>query len=178
MTQGDPRKVGNYFLGSQLRHSTRQHLKKLWRGRTKPLMLSEDYIVGLTDGEGSFTAYIRPPDKGYEARNYRIECHYYIKLREDDLPLLKKVKQFFPCGRISFQKDNRLNHRDCYRFEVTNLKGLKEVIIPFFQQHSLQSKRIRDFNLFCNIVEAVSKKEQQSKRGLKKIQQWKSQMHK
>ncbi len=141
-------------------------------------MLSADYIVGLTDGEGSFTVYIRPSDKKHKAKNYRVECHYYIKLREDDLPVLEKVNQFFPCGRISFQKDNRPNHRDNYRFEVSNLKGLREIIIPFFKQHPLQSKRIKDFNLFCKIVEVVSKKEHQTKCGLKKIQQWKSQMHK
>lgn len=141
-------------------------------------MLSADYIVGLTDGEGSFTVYIRPPDKKRGAKNYRVECHYYLKLREDDLPLLKKVNQFFSCGKISFQKDNRPNHRDNYRFEITNLKALKEVIIPFFKQYFLQSKRVKDFKLFCRIVQAVLKKEHQNKRGLKKIQQWKSQMHK
>lgn len=141
-------------------------------------MLSADYIVGLTDGEGSFTIYIRPPNKKQEAKNYRVECHYYIKLREDDLPLLKKVNEFFFCGKISFQKDNRLNHRNCYRFEVTNLKGLKEVVIPFFKQNLLQSKKIKDFNLFCKIVKSVLKKKHQTKDGLKKIRQWKSQMHK
>ncbi|MFA4998535.1 MAG: LAGLIDADG family homing endonuclease [Candidatus Paceibacterota bacterium] len=140
-------------------------------------MLSVDYIVGLTDGEGSFTAYIRPPDEKYKAKNYRIECHYYIKLREDDLPLLKKVKQFFPFGRISFQRDNRPNHKNCYRFEVTNLKQLREMIVPFFKQHPLQSKRIKDFNLFCKIIGAVCKKDHQSRVGLERIRQWKSQMH-
>ena len=141
-------------------------------------MLSTDYIVGLTDGEGSFTVYIRPPKKKGEAKHYRAECHYYLKLREDDLPLLKKVQQFFNCGRISFQKDNRPNHRNNYRFEMSNLKELRKVIIPFFQQHPLQSKRIKDFNLFCKIVKLVLKKEHQTKRGLKRIQQWKLQMHK
>ncbi|MFH1841440.1 MAG: LAGLIDADG family homing endonuclease [Candidatus Nealsonbacteria bacterium] len=141
-------------------------------------MLSADYIIGLTDGEGSFTSYIRPPNKRHKAKSYRIECHYYVKLREDDLLLLKKVNQFFYCGRISFQKDNRPNHKNCYRFEITNLKDLKEIIIPFFKKNRLQSKRIKDFNLFCKIVEAVSDKKHFDKLGFRKIQQWKSQMHK
>ena len=61
---------------------------------------------------------------------------------------------------------------------MSNLKELRKVIIPFFQQHPLQSKRIKDFNLFCKIVKLVLKKEHQTKRGLKRIQQWKLQMHK
>lgn len=104
-------------------------------------MLSNEYIVGLTDGEGSFTAYIRPPKKEHGSKNHRVECHYYIKLREDDLPLLKKVRRFFGVGHISFQRECRLNHHNSYRYETTNLQEICDVIIPFFDVHSLQSKR-------------------------------------
>ena len=71
-------------------------------------MLSRDYIVGLVDGEGSFTVYLRKQGK------YRkVELHFYLKMRKDELPLLKKVKKFFGCGYISLQKDRRKNHSDC-----------------------------------------------------------------
>ena len=45
-------------------------------------MLSKEYIVGLTDGEGSFTVYLRPPSRKYQAKHWRVECHYYLKLRK------------------------------------------------------------------------------------------------
>lgn len=142
-------------------------------------MLSEDYIIGLTDGEGSFSAYIRPPKKEHGSKSYRVECHYYLKLREDELPLLKKVKKFFGCGRISFQKDKRENHRDCYRFEVSNLKDINNVIVPFFGRKLLySSNRRRDFKIFCKIVSLVNEKAHQRENGLKKILKLKSQMHK
>ncbi|MBI2121879.1 MAG: LAGLIDADG family homing endonuclease [Candidatus Sungbacteria bacterium] len=140
-------------------------------------MLSPDYIVGLTDGEGSFTAYIRPPKKEHGSKNYRIECHYYIKLREDDRSLLENVKNFFRTGRVVFQRENRTNHHHMYRFEVTNLHDLQNLIIPFFEKHKLQSKRIKDFELFKKIVKAVLNKEHQTENGLRKIQQWKKKMH-
>ena len=76
-------------FGSQLRHSTQRFNQ---RGRTKPSKLSADYIVGLTDGEGSFTIYLNPPNKRHGSVNYRVQCRYYIKMREDELPLLEKVK--------------------------------------------------------------------------------------
>ena len=141
-------------------------------------MLSANYIVGLTDGEGSFTIYLRPPKKKYGSKNYRVECHYYIKLRDDDKNLLEQVKKFFGVGRISFQRNNRPNHHHAYRFEVTNLKELLKVVIPFFEKHKLVSKRRKDFELFKKIVKSVSKKEHLTKEGLSKIQQWKSEMHK
>lgn len=140
-------------------------------------MISADYVAGLTDGEGSFTVYIRPPLKRHGAKSYRIECHYYVKLRDDDLNLIRKLKKFFRVGRVSLQKDNRPNHHNCYRFEVTNLKGITEVIIPFFDSHRLQGSKIRDYRLFKKIVKAVLEKEHQTAGGLARIKNLKKQMH-
>ena len=55
--------------------------------REKPKGLSADYIVGLTDGEGCFYVETRVPNRTHKAR---VEMHFFIKLREDELPLLKK----------------------------------------------------------------------------------------
>lgn len=140
-------------------------------------MLSKGYMVGLTDGEGSFTAYLRPPRAEHGSKSYRVECHYYIKLREDDLLLIKKIKQFFGVGVISFQKDNRPNHHHCYRYETTSLKDICEVIIPFFDANPLEGNKIQDYRLFKKIVRAVVRKEHRTKKGLARIRGWKSRMH-
>lgn len=143
-------------------------------------MLSADYIVGLTDGEGSFTAFVRPFQKGL-TKYPRIECHYYIKLREDELPLLKEIKEFFGCGSIYLQKERRSNHRNCYRFEISSYQKIAEVIIPFFQKHQLHSVgRKNDFDLFCKIFKIVSNRKGKhiTEKELERIRRLKSQMHK
>src|SRR3989344_5751167 len=164
-------------IGSQLRHSTRPHQKKLWRGRTKPNMISADYIVGLTDGEGSFSVFLNPPNKKHGSRNYRVQCRYYIKMREDELPLLEKVKSFWGCGKIYFQREYRENQRNNYRFEIFNYSLLNQIVVPFFKQHPLQSKRKKDFLLFCRILDLALKKEHHTKTGLRKIRKLKEKMH-
>ena len=117
--------------GSQLRRSTRKV-----RGRTIPSMLSADYIVGLTDGEGSFSVYLNPPNKRHGSINYRVQCRYYIKMREDDLPLLEKVQRFWGCGKNYFQKEYRENQRDNYRFEIFNYQQLKRCGCAIFSKTS------------------------------------------
>lgn len=142
-------------------------------------MLSADYIVGLTDGEGSFTVYPRPPGGSRGGKSYKIECHYYLKLQEDDLILLKKVKEFFGCGAIYFQRDKRKNHSDCYRYEISDFQKIAGKVIPFFLKHKLQSKsKKNDFRLFCKIFKMVQKQQHFTKMGLTKIIELKSQMHK
>ena len=139
------------------------------------MILSSDYIVGLTDGEGSFCVFIRPPKK--RTWNTREELHFYIKMREDDFPLLKKVQRFFGCGRLAFQKEYRENQRDNYRYQVSNRHELETVIIPFFRLHPLQSKRIKDFNLFCQVFDLVKAKCHHESDGLNKIITFKKSMH-
>ena len=139
-------------------------------------MLSDDYILGLTDGEGSFCVFVRKPEKS--TWKSRVECHFYIKMREDELPLLQKVKEFFGCGRISFQKEYRENQRDNYRYQVSNLRELNAIIVPFFRERYLHSSsRRRDFDLFSKILGLVNEKKHKTETGLAKIQKLKSQMH-
>lgn len=159
--------------GSQLRHSIPFKNGR----RTKPSILSADYIVGLVDGEGSFSVYLNPPNKKHGSINYRVQCRHYVKMREDDLPLLEKVQKFWGCGKIYFQKEYRKNQRDNYRFEIFNYELLQQIVVPFFQRHPLKSKRVKDFELFCQILDLALTKAHQTKRGLQKIKKLKEQMH-
>lgn len=139
-------------------------------------MLSSDYLIGLTDGEGSFCVFIRKPEKS--TWKPRVECHFYIKMREDELPLLRKVRKSFGCGRISFQKEYRENQRDNYRYQVSNLQELNSVIVPFFRARYLHSApRRKDFILFSRILRLVNDKKHKTDVGLAKIQKLKLQMH-
>ena len=142
-------------------------------------MLSADYVVGLTDGEGSFTVYPRPPGGCRGGKSYKIECHYYVKLQEDDLIVLKKLKTFFGCGAIYFQRDKRENHTDCYRYEINHFEKIAEKVIPFFLKHKLQTKsKAKDFRLFCKIFKMVQKQQHFTEKGFAKIMDLKFQMHK
>lgn len=143
------------------------------------VMLNPDYIVGLVDGEGSFTVYIRNLDEQKRVkRRTKAEPRFYVKLVGKDKDILYKLKDFFGCGNVYFQKDIRPNHQNCYRYEVANRKDLKEKIIPFFQKHRLKlpSKR-KDFYIFCELMKMIEKKEHLNNSGLKKMYQIKQKMH-
>src|SRR3989344_1215261 len=158
---------------SQQIHSTPQSFVQSG-GREKPISLSADYIVGLTDGEGCFYVGTRPVSITH---NSRVEMHFFIKLREDELPLLEKVQKFFDCGGIYYQKEYRVNQRNCYRFGVTAQKDLQEKVIPFFDGYPLQSQKIKNYLLFRQIGLMVKNNEHKSSGGFEKIRQLKSKMN-
>lgn len=141
--------------------------------------ITPDYIVGLVDGEGSFTVYIRDIDIKKEVkRRVVVEPKFYIKLIEKDKDILSELQKFFGCGSIYFQKDMRPNHQNCYRYEVYNRKDLTEIIIPFFRKHKLKfnSKR-NDFEIFCSLMEMIKKDLHRTDVGLRKMFALKQTMH-
>lgn len=143
------------------------------------MQLTEDYIVGLVDGEGSFTAFVRNLNQSTERmRRTRIEPRFYIKLIDKDKVILDSLKFYFGCGSVYYQKDSRANHQNCYRFEVFNREELNKVIIPFFKKHPLKfPSKAKDFKIFREIMKAIEKGEHLTEKGLKSIYSLKEKMH-
>lgn len=141
--------------------------------------LSPQYVVGLVDGEGSFTVYVRNPDiKKDVARRVVVEPKFYLKLIERDKEILLALQRFFGCGSVYFQKDTRPNHQNCYRYEVFRWEDLQIKIIPFFKQNSLKfaSKR-HDFEVFCKMMKLLQTRRHLTEKGLRQLFKLKQQMH-
>jgi hypothetical protein len=137
-------------------------------------MVSADYIVGLTDGEGCFYVNVRDRNSRWSPK---VETHFYIKLREDNKELLEEVKESFGCGAVYFQKENRPNHAHCYRFEINSQRDISQVLVPFFEQHSLRSPKKKDFEIFRQIVQMAQRGEHKTEDGLAEMRNLKMQMN-
>lgn len=142
-------------------------------------MFTPDYIVGLVDGEGSFTVYVRGQKiSSGRTRRVNAEPRFYVKLVEKDKKILYQLKEFFGCGNVYFQGDRRTNHQQCYRYEVENRTHLEEVIIPFFREHTLQfPSKQKDFKIFCVLMEMMRAKTHLCEEGLAKMYRFKQDMH-
>jgi len=142
-------------------------------------MMTPEYIVGLVDGEGSFTVYIRNPIKDNNIkRRAKAEPRFYIKLIEKDKKILCDLKDYFGCGNVYLQKDKRANHQDCYRFEVAGRNDLNKVIIPFFLKHKLKfPSKQNDFNLFCRLMDKINSGDHLTENGLRTMRILKQKMH-
>ena len=145
-------------------------------GRTKPTVANE-YIVGLTDGEGCFYVNIWK-SSAYHA-GFGVQMHVYLKMQEKDRKLLEKIKDTLECGAVYFQKENRANHTQCYRYTVSSQRDILDKIIPFFKQYPLQSaSKSYSFRLFSQIAVLFQKKEHLTVDGIEKIKKLKALMNK
>lgn len=138
--------------------------------------MSAEYIVGLTDGEGCF--YVNLSKSSAYRQGWRVQLHFHLKLQEVDQELLQKVCTTLKCGGVYFQKEQRKNHTQCYRYTVSAWRDIDEKIIPFFKKHQLEtnSKR-KSFEAFCNIADLVRANVHLENGGIEKIRAIKSHMN-
>ena len=145
-------------------------------GRTKPKVANE-YVVGLTDGEGCF--YVNMGESLAYRSGTRVQMHFHLKLQERDKELLEKVRNTLGCGAVYFQKEQRANHTQCYRYTVSSRTEIFNKIIPFFRQYPLQSaSKQKSFKIFCQVAVLLQKQTHLTKKGIERIRALKSQMNK
>ena len=145
-------------------------------GRTKPLSVSNDYVVGLTDGEGCFYVNLRK-SPAYQA-GMVVQLHFHLKMQESDRGVLQLVKEKLGCGNVYFQNEKRQNHSQCYRFTVASHQDVLGKVIPFFQKHPLRTHtKNKNFLLFCKIAKLVEDKKHLTSNGLVRIMKLKKMMN-
>lgn len=118
-------------------------------------MLSPDYIVGLTEGEGCFLVVLR--------KDNRIDLRFFIAQAIGNKPLLEELKEFFRVGSV-YQKSNVKGKLPAYVFEVLKRDDIYNVVIPFFQRHKLKGIKAKSFAVFEEIGQMI--KGRQDKRKL------------
>lgn len=144
-------------------------------GRTKPTV-SSDYIVGLTDGEGCFFVNISK-SSAYRS-GWQVQLHFHIKLRAEDEEVLWKIRNTLQCGNVYFQKEQRENHTQCYRYSVSALRDIHTYVIPFFTEHPLQTtSKQKSFNAFRKIAILVHERAHLTEHGVEKIRALKQTMN-
>lgn len=144
-------------------------------GRTKPTV-SEEYVVGITDGEGCF--FVNISKSAAYRSGWQVQMHFHLKLRAEDEEILWKIRNTLDCGNVYFQKEQRKNHTQCYRYTVSALRDIHEKIIPFFKAHPLHtaSKR-RSFETFCEIARLVQQGVHHTAEGVEEIRVLKQKMN-
>lgn len=117
------------------------------------------YIVGFTDGEGSFNvSFKREISYGI---GWKVALSFNISQRDEEI--LRFIQSCFGCGTIRFRKDG------VGYFEVRSLSAVQSVVIPFFNRYSLKSKKKKDFEVFKSIVHLVQTKQHLTYSGMEKI---------
>jgi len=125
------------------------------------------YFSGFVDGEGSFNISLIKRDD-YKSK-WKVTVAFNISQKDNTIPLL--FREVLNCGTIRYRKDGI-----CY-YEVTNIKDIKFMVIPFFEKFPfLSQEKILKFKIFKQISEIVYNKKHLERKGMKKLLQLRDKM--
>src|SRR3989338_5635572 len=102
------------------------------------------WVSGFVDGEGTFYVGINP--NSTMTVGYQVLPEFRVVQHKRDIQLLFRLKKFFKAGVV------RQNHDDRFELRIRKLDVLSDVIIPFFEDNPLQTKKKHDFLKFREII--------------------------
>lgn len=126
----------------------------------KKFSLDPWYIVGFVDAEGSFGLSLAKDFK--RKLGVILNPKFTIGVHINDMNLLQEIKNNFNVRKIYITGN-------LIRWQISSIKDLTEVIIPFFDKYQLVSKKQADYKLFKKIIELINNKEHMTSEGLQKI---------
>jgi hypothetical protein len=128
-----------------------------------PEKLQAQWVVGFVDGEGCFYVGINPhPEMSCQ---FQVLPEFTVVQHRRDIQLLHALKKFFGCGVV------RQNHGDRMAYRVRALNHLSERIVPFFEKHSLRSKKRVDFARFRKILSLINQGRHLTPQGIQEIRE-------
>jgi hypothetical protein len=131
--------------------------------------LESQWIVGFVDGEGCFHVAI---NKHAEmSAGYKVLPEFTIVQHKRDVQVLHALKAYFGCGVV------RINHGDRMAYRVRGFEHLMERIVPFFEKHSLKTKKNVDFLKFRRVLLMMQRGDHLTTEGIEEIRKLKEQMN-
>ncbi len=118
-------------------------------------------MTGFVDGEGCFYVGLNPHPE--MKAGFQVLPEFTVVQHERDVQLLYALKQFFGCGVVRRNREQRM----CYR--VRSAKHLRERILPFFEKHPLKSKKRLDFLKFRKVLLLMERGEHLTPEGIERI---------
>ena len=123
--------------------------------------LEAQWIVGFVDGEGCF--FIGINKHADMTCGYQVLPEFVVVQHEKDIQILYALKKYFGCGVV------RSNHGDRMAYRVRDVGHLTQTIIPFFERHTLKTKKNLDFIKFRRVLMLMNRKEHLTTQGIEKI---------
>lgn len=140
-------------------------------------LINIGWVVGFVDGEGCFSInFIKQPERieikrirrGYKT-GYQIAHEFAVTQGLKSLKSLIKMRKFFGVGSLYLNKRYDNHNEHLYRYVVRKREDLLKVIIPFFQEHKLQTAKRKDFEKFVQCISLIEKKMHLTPKGVERI---------
>jgi len=120
------------------------------------------YLSGYADGEGCFCVTFNRSRR--HTFGWDIRPSFSVSQNHDRAQILELFLKTFRCGTIRPDRSDRT-----LKYEVRSVPELVTHVIAHFKRHPLLSSKRRDFEIFAEICEMMSRREHLTVDGFERI---------
>jgi hypothetical protein len=113
----------------------------------------EQWVVGFVDGEGCFSISV--------VRNrvcrlgWQVQHEFSVTQGAHSVHALELLREFFGVGVLIVNRRHD-NHREpLWRFSVKRRADLRDVVVPFFEEHPLITTKRADYEVFRDVLRSM-----------------------
>ena len=133
------------------------------------MQLDPQWIVGFVDGEGCFHVSVNPHAE--MSVGFQVLPEFTVVQHERDVQILHGLKTYFGCGVV------RQIHGERMAYRVRGQEHLLTLIIPFFMDHPLKTRKQVEFLKFRDVLLLMEKGLHLSATGIDEIRAIAGQMN-
>jgi hypothetical protein len=130
------------------------------------MILETLWIVGFCDGEANF--HIGINKNAQLALGYQVLLEFNVTQHLRSISVLSALKAYFGGGVIRRNKGKAAGSAVMI-YRVRDFKQLSQIIVPFFEKHSLKTTKNVQFLKWRDVVLMMQRREHLTEEGLDKI---------
>ncbi len=125
------------------------------------------WIAGFVDGEGCFSV---PIFRNHKATlRWQVQPQFVVAQSVSGRDALEELVSVLGCGKVYVNRRHDNHREDIFRYCVTRFADLRDVIIPFFQEHQLRTSKKENFEKFMTVLRLMEERKHLTVPGLIQI---------
>jgi hypothetical protein len=100
---------------------------------------------------------------------WQVQPTFVVVQSASSRDVLEDLARFFGCGKVYVNRRHDNHRADLYRYYVGRFADLREVIVPFFQEHQLRTSKQDNFEKFKTVLRLMEERKHLTISGLIEI---------
>ena len=100
---------------------------------------------------------------------WQVQPTFVVVQSASSRDVLEDLARFFGCGKVYVNRGHDNHREDFYRYCVGRFADLRDVIVPFFQEHQLRTSKRENFEKFATVLRLMEERKHLTVSGLIEI---------
>ncbi len=125
------------------------------------------WIAGFVDGEGCFSV---PIFRNHQAKlRWQVQPQFVVAQSVSGRDALEVLVSVLGCGKVYVNQRHDDHREQLALYSVKRFNELRDIIVPFFQEHQLRTSKRENFDKFVTVLGLMEERKHLTTSGLIEI---------